>query len=365
MNKYILSVSCALLFSGAWAQEIFHSIVLRQTDGTVQTLPLDKVQSISFSTEASVQQCKWYHSLENPGIADYLRDFDYNPDNYNYHRIFQYRGEPYLDERQDWPYGVTLGDTTYYNLIPGRQYQLQPLHHGQLEPAISIQTLGQLRMLRTEGIDNVRDLGGWPTTDGHRLKYGLLFRGTELNTKLSSTNSALHSAHQITDADRDLLLNELHIGAELDLRGSSEIPSPISALGKEVVYRNINFSFTDIDTPANHQALVDCLRFLITQLEAGRPTYIHCVWGADRTGLLCMLLEGLIGLKQSDIDKEYELTSFTSNSRFRTNNNYLSALQKVTSLPGETLQKKFRSWWLRCGATEAELDTFVSLVSIH
>lgn len=363
MNKYILSVSCALLFSGAWAQEIFHSIVLRQTDGTVQTLSLDKIQNISFSTEVPVQQCKWFWMLENPGIADYLRDFEYNANDYSYHHIFQYRGEPYLDERQDWPYGVTLGDTTYYNLIPGRQYQLQPLQQGKLEPAITIQTLGQLRMLRTEGIDNARDLGGWITADGRRVKYGLLFRGTELNTKLSSTNSALHSAHQLTDADRHLFIDELHIGAELDLRGSSEIPNLQSALGRDIVYRNINISFTNIDTPTNRQALLDCLRFLITQLEAGRPTYIHCVWGADRTGLLCMLLEGLMGLKQSDIDKEYELTSFTGNSRFRTNSNYLSALRTILSLPGENLQKKFRTWWLNCGATDAELDTFVSLIT--
>lgn len=363
MLRKIAIISCALLCCDVWAQEIFHSIVVRQTDGTLSSFDIEQVESISFSTEPSVQQCKWFHTLESPGIADYLRDFEYDPRDYSYHNIFLYRGEPYLDERQDWPYGVTLGDTTYYNLVPGQQYTLSPLRDGMPQRAITIQTLGQLRLIRAEGIDNVRDLGGWPTADGRRLKYGMLFRGTELNTVLSPNTQTLRSAHQITPSDRKLLTEQLHIGAELDLRGTAEIPSPMSALGDRIIYRNINIGFTDISTPTNQQALLACLRFLITQLEAGRPTYIHCVWGADRTGALCLLLEGLLGMKQSDLDKEYELTSFTGNSRFRTNANYRNALQSVIAMPGDTLQKKFRNWWLACGATDAELDRFISYMT--
>lgn len=362
MLRYITIISCALLSCRVSAQEIFNSIVVRQTDGTISTFSINKVESISVSPEASVQQCKWFQTLENPGIADYLRDFEYDSRDYSYHNIFLYRGEPYLDARQDWPYGVTLGDTTYYNLIPGRTYSLSPLVRGQLTQPLSIQTLGQLRMLRTEGIDNVRDLGGWPTSDGRRIKYGHLFRGTELNTVLSPNTPTLHSPHQVTAADINLMLRELRIGAELDLRGTAEIPVSHSALGNNVVYKHININYTNIDAPLNQQLLLECFRFLLSQLEDNHPVYIHCVWGADRTGLLCLLLEGLLGVKQSDIDKDYELTSFTGNSRFRTNANYQNTLHLITNLPGDTLQQKFRTWWRSCGATDAELDQFIALM---
>jgi len=300
--------------------------------------------------------------LENPGVADYLRDFEYDASDYGYHNIFLYRGEPYLDARQDWPYGVTLGDTTYYNLIPGHTYHLSPLRHGELSPAIDIQTLGQLRMIRAEGIDNVRDLGGWPTTNGKRLRYGLLFRGTEMNTMLSD-GTARRSAHRITESDRRMLLEDLGIRAELDFRASSEKPGAFSALGEQVEYDSYSIDYTQISSPANRALIVKSFRFLLKQVEANRPTYIHCIWGADRTGVFCMLIEGLMGMSQSDIDKEYELTSFSGNSRFRNNNRYQPIIQFILEQEGKTFQEKIRKWWLDSGANNNELDKFIRLMT--
>lgn len=362
MNRNLLTFSCALLFCGAPAQEIFHSIVVQQHDGTCTTFPIDQTASISFTTEPSVQHDKWFHMLENPGIADYLRDFEYDATDGSYHNIFLYRGEPYLDQRQDWPYGVTLGDTTYYNLIPGRTYSLSPVHRGIAEAPVSIQTLGQLRMLRTEGIDNVRDLGGWPTVDGHRLRYGLLYRGTELDTKLTAS-TARRSAHQATPADLQLMLNDLGIRAELDLRATTEIPNLHSALGDSIAYLNQNISYTELSSVQNRKMLLECLRFIIAQLDAGHPIYIHCVWGADRTGVLCLLLEGLLGLSQSNLDKDYELTSFAGNSRFRNGNRYRSIMDYLQQYEGKTLQQKFHHWWRDSGATDAELAHFIALMT--
>lgn len=362
MNRLISTISCALLFSGAWAQEIFHTIALHHPDGSVSTFPIEQVESITFSQEPSVQRNKWFHSLENPGIADYLRDFDYDPADYSYHRIFSFRGEPYLDARQDWPYGVTLGDTTYYNLIPGRTYSLQPLSHGQLEPAISIQTLGQLRMIRAEGIDNVRDLGGWHTADGRRIRYGLLFRGTELNTSLSPTLSTLRSPHQVSRADIRMLRDELGIQAELDLRSNSECPIESSALGQDIHYFHQSIDYREISSSTNRTALANCFRYILSEIQGGHPVYIHCIWGADRTGVLCFLIEGLLGVSQSDLDKDYEITSFSGNTRYRTNTQYQANLRTILSLPGEDLASRFRTWWLQSGISDEELDLFCSLL---
>lgn len=359
MRKVILTATCVLCsLVGVRAQVVCQSLVIHSHDGQVHTFDIGATDSITFTTEPSRQHCQWYQSVENPAIADYLRDFEYDANDYSYHHIFDYRGEPYLDARQDWPYGVTLGDTTYYNLIPGRTYRLaRPLNDSR--DTVCIQTLGQLRMIRADGIDNVRDLGGWPTADGQRVRYGRIYRGTELNT-LQSAVRALRSQHQITDADAKMLRKELCVVAELDLRGDAEIPlRDVSALGTDIRYFHAPISYTDLKTPGNRQLMVECLRFINSVISKDTGAiYLHCVWGADRTGLLCLMLEGLLGVKQSDLDKDYEITSFSGNTRYRTNTNYRNALQNVLNQQGETLQQKFRNWWLESGATDEDLSIF-------
>ena len=344
MRSIFIIATCALLSTGAWAQVVFKSVSVRTHDGQIHNYAIERVDSITFDTVRSVQANKWYHMLENPGIADYLRDFEYNPKDYSYHRLFDYRGEPYLDKRQDWPYGVTLGDTTFYNLIPGRTYTLQSREDGVLTP-VTIHTLGQLRMIRAEGIDNVRDLGGWPTINGKRIRYGLLYRGVEMNTAYSKVPDYAQTAHCITDEDRRILREDLGIRAELDLRKEEENPSKgYSALGRDIVYANINIKFGEITSEGNRAMLLSCFRFIAEQIEAGRPTYIHCIWGADRTGMLCM-------------------TSFTGNTRYRNDEYYLNVLKKIVAKEGSTLQEKFRNCWKGFGATDAELDKFIEMMT--
>lgn len=351
--------TCALLSAmGARAQVAYRSVVINASNGETYTFGINQVDSITFSPEPSVQHSKWYHCIENPGVADYLREFEYDPEDYTYHHLFEYRGEPYLDARQDWPYGVTLGDTTYYNLIPNQTYHLAYISEYGTK-WIDIQTLGQLRMIRTDGLDNVRDLGGWPTADGQSLRYGQLFRGTELNTCKSYNAETMHSRHTITSSDLKLFRQQLGIRAELDLRSTSEIPAAKeSPLGKDIAYANYAISYTNISSVDNQILIVHCLRFIIDNLRNNRPVYIHCVWGADRTGVLCMLLEGLLGVSQSNLDKDFEITSFCGNTRYRNNDNYTRALRQVKKMPGQNLQEQFRNWWLQAGATAAELDEF-------
>lgn len=348
MNRFLIIASCAFFFSEVWAQEVFNSVVVHTHEGQVHTYSITEVDSISVSPELNVQRCKWYHTLESPGIADYLRDFEYDANDYSYHRIFDYRGEPYLDKRQDWPYGVTLGDSTYYNLIPGRTYTLNYWHQGVSKPT-KIQTLGQLRQIKLQNIRNVRDMGGWPTLNGKHLKYGLLYRGPQLNE--TSMN------------DRELMRNLLEVRAELDLRNTNETTRNSSILGDDIVYARYNLDYSNPNSESNKPLYINCLRFIISNLRENRPVYLHCVYGADRTGLMAMLLEGLLGVSQSDMDKDYELTSFSGNTRYRTNTNYRKGLTMVLLYTGSDTQEKFRKWWLSIGATEAELDEFIELMT--
>ena len=69
------------------------------------------------------------------------------------------------------------------------------------------------QQLSTTGIINARELGGYPTTDGKRIKNGLLLRTAKLSTA--------------TDKDISILKDDYHPGYILDMRTISEIGEEI------------------------------------------------------------------------------------------------------------------------------------------
>ena len=56
------------------------------------------------------------------------------------------------------------------------------------------------------------------------------------------------------------------------------------------------------------------IRCIIGWLGEGKTVYFHCAEGADRTGTLAFLIEALLGVSESDLSKDYELTTFWGRS---------------------------------------------------
>ena len=210
--------------------------------------------------------------------------------------------------------GKDAADYDLYNMIPGRTYYWRVIStKGGNETVVgsgSLAPTGMLRWILAEGTWNVRDMGGWPGLGGHPIKYGQLFRGAQLKGKGSSDNL-------VTAAGIEAMRNA-GIRAELDLRSKDQAPSDISALavkdegGKyDVDYllvpessgaRMCNFDKTDVT--------IKELQWVIDELKAEKPVYYHCQNGADRTGTLGFLIGALLGMGESDLAKDYELTTF-------------------------------------------------------
>lgn len=80
--------------------------------------------------------------------------------------------------------------------------------------------------------------------------------------------------------------------------------------------------------------------------------------GADRTGTVCAIIEALLGVAQSDIDKDYELTSFKGEMRRRSDAAYAGLVRYMQTMAGTTLRDKVVNWAARIGITAAEINAF-------
>lgn len=211
-----------------------------------------------------------------------------------------------------------VSDTyTIVNLEGHKLYYFRVYYDGSTSNVISsgrFKTEGSVRDLlipanssNPEGdyIGNVRDIGGWPTCDGKRLRYGCVFRGYELNHDTDGTITSYISQDGIDE------LKALGVSAELDLRGGySE-----SALGNDVAFASIpvDLFFFRLNIYVNPVSRLvgfkECLQQIITWVSAGKGIYAHCQGGCDRTGFLCALIEGICGVSENDINHDYELSN--------------------------------------------------------
>ena len=186
------------------------------------------------------------------------------------------------------------------NLVPGSQYTyLVSASNGNVIAKGSFRTRGALHQLYFDNkVRNARDLGGWKTTDGKTLRFRKLYRGGRVDKKY------------MNDAGREEALAE-GIRAELDLREAEDVPKS-SAFGNSARFCAPGFD-TGYRTMLRDRAagIKECFEFVVSCLREGRPVYFHCAAGRDRTGTMAMVLLGVLGVREGDIAKDYELTYFS------------------------------------------------------
>ena len=235
---------------------------------------------------------------------------------------------------------VGLSDTHYeiYNLLPGKTYYYKVTLTVDGTPTdiinSSFTTSGQLRQIYAEGTGNMRDLGGWATASGKPIKYGLIYRGAEWNGEYQLTPEGIAA------------LRALGLKAELDLRIDWEAAYITeSPLGSDVIYKRItNEDYYESGMQNLKDLYKQDLEFVFDCVKNDKPVYFHCHIGADRTGTLAVILEGLLGVNLSDLYKDYELTTFSYYETYRYKENIDGILEYINTLDGETLTDKFYTY---------------------
>ena len=282
---------------------------------------------------------------------------------------------------------------------------------GGVRPAAAPAVGPEARILRWEGVDNVRDLGGLTTKDGNVLKSGMIFRSQAFNDNAVSdwltaerlaqkvnarygglalefgaanaaevlaqidTNDLKAScarfaaslqkdksrwrrgASRITEVSRQRILRETGLRTEIDLRTPSECWQMTgSPLGPEVKWVHVpGVPIGALPSPNGKKAFAKCFRLFLD--EANYPIDFHCIAGADRTGALAFALEGILGVREKEMEEDYTLTS-RSSSGPRTAKAFWKMAKAFDRYPGETLHAKVCAFARECGFTDEDFAAF-------
>jgi protein-tyrosine phosphatase len=246
--------------------------------------------------------------------------------------------------------------TTYYWQV----FSADGAHHSLLS---NFTTGSSYRMIAAGNIDNVRDIGGRMTSSGKRVKQGLIYRGAEIN---GATYTASGSTHWLNlDASSLAVFRDvMGIRTELDFRTSVESNAiTASYLGTDVTYlRKSIGAYTSC--LSSGQATLFKEIFLVLKDAATSHVYFHCWGGADRTGTIGFLLNGLLGVSYTDLIADYELTSFSTNYRAREDGTYKGTSCYFTSMVNQLKDKYMTSATMTISETiEAYMEQGLGLSS--
>lgn len=274
---------------------------------------------------------------------------------------------------------VTSNNGLLYNMIPNKVYYWESSSdssvNGYVKPLgerriISIDNATGLRKTR-----NVRDLGGISATYTDlnnqtvtgTIKYGKLFRGEKIWGG---------------DGNSVQYYTKLGIQNEMDLRANSEvnastedhltrITANASVNTFEIIHYGIDYGGYDVTSgnTTTHYDYYDLSRDALTRVmneivnnNDDYSIYFHCRIGADRTGTLAYLIEGILGVSEEDRYRDYELTVFfglRERTRFYENkgDNYIKFIHLKQAIRDASTNntEDVVAWYLK-GSTNVNAD---------
>ena len=223
-------------------------------------------------------------------------------------------------------------------------------------------------------VKNIRDLGGWKTLDGRRVKQGMAFRGQGLND--NSPNGEAAGRNRLMVEDVIYLKEILGIKTDLDLRNERETAKmKLSPIGDGVSYIQraaplYDGIFKAVDVPdwagaEGKRAMAANFRVFCDRKNY--PIYFHCIGGADRTGSLAYVLNGVLGVSRHDLEVDWESTFYPELPEMKedyTGPKYWRRKQYFDEGFGKYGDEKtpwnerIRLYLLDCGVTDEEITTF-------
>lgn len=249
---------------------------------------------------------------------------------------------------------VTEGSVSLKNFEVGARY-VATLKGATVDETIEFETEDLApRCIALSGRSNTRDLGGRTLPNGRRVRQGLMYRTGEFESD---------GVMRISEETRKYIVEKLGVKTDIDLRANGEVASIVAAGGVSPLGPTVEW-IHEWENYNGYQAVhttgADATRRIFRYFgDATKyPIVFHCAGGADRTGTVGILLQGVLGASDDQILKDYLVTGWGAAI---IGNNYPKWLwQTVRSFDGfagATLSERICAYFKETlGFTEQELE---------
>lgn len=172
------------------------------------------------------------------------------------------------------------------------------------------------RLMAFDNVHNVRDMGGYKTTGGKRVRQGLVYRSAGLNDNAKDSNWYQNGFRlgdsRLTARGKRYIVEQLGVKTDLDLRSNKECRGmTASPLGPKVTWIHIpSLAYAGLQKEEGKEAFQKAFRIFLD--KRNYPIVVHCIAGQDRTGSLVFILKSLLGVSEEDLYLDWEYTVFTT-----------------------------------------------------
>lgn len=203
------------------------------------------------------------------------------------------------------------------------------------------------RFVYLPGLKNTRDIGGYQTSFGKKVRQGMLIRGTE-------PDGMVVGDYYLTDPS---YAKDFNFRYDFDLREKGLYSTTyVEKLGENVSHKLYSSPcYGNIFSDSN----LSTMKEIFTDLadKEHYPMYMHCTHGADRAGTIVFLLQGLLGVSEEDMKFEYELTGFTY-PRYAGGKELNGIYGGLEGIAGKNINEKIENYLInQVGLTKVQINT--------
>ena len=197
------------------------------------------------------------------------------------------------------------------------------------------------RNIDVPGVKNFRDIGGYKTylINNGIIKQDLYYRSGQLN--------------DITNEGKEIITKNLGIKVEIDLReklkntgpyidGVEYHPIPIDLGNQEERFEKLEEQYYKV--------------FTLISNANNKPIILHCLAGADRTGIMSFALLTLLGCDYKDIIRDYLFTNFSDDGYRDPTEEFDVWWKKLEQYEGVNKAEKCKHWLMSKGIEESKLE---------
>ena len=189
--------------------------------------------------------------------------------------------------------------------------------------------------------------------DRARIAEKLLEARSRLKKGMKKGKNRLHGAAL------DYALHTMGIRSDIDLRSDGECWGMTgSPLGKKVAWFHYSSaSYGSMQKDWGREAFTKVFRVFLD--KRNYPIDFHCIAGQDRTGAVAFILNGLLGVDEEELYRDWEATGFWNPSAsFNHARLFDNLYDGFAKWPGETINERIEAYVLDLGFTKKDIGHF-------